>query len=181
MDLPWGDKRNEKFATGVGLITTDGPHGPNIISVEGTHLLSYQPGLISVNIGNGKPSYDNIRATKHFGVNIAAVDQAKAVLISGRNSGKTVDKIAALKAIGFKFTKGTHVLMLDGAALHAECKVIGEHKVGDHTIFIGEVLSAKESDKQPIAYRQGQLYTMVPMPWPEIPADLIAKHTKGVK
>ncbi len=30
MNIGWGDPRLEKFVTGVGLITSDGPHGPNV-------------------------------------------------------------------------------------------------------------------------------------------------------
>jgi hypothetical protein len=29
MDIPWGSEPARKFATNVGLITTDGPNGPD--------------------------------------------------------------------------------------------------------------------------------------------------------
>ncbi len=55
MDLPWGDPRSNKFATTIGLITSDGPNKQNIMASEWTHHLSYRPGLIAVSLGQIKP------------------------------------------------------------------------------------------------------------------------------
>ena len=180
MDLPYGDTRNAKFITGVGLITTTGPHGPNIMSSEGTHLVSYQPGLVTISIGNGKPTWENLKATKEFGISLASEGQEQVVLVSGRNSGKNVNKIAVLKDLGIKFSNAKHIKaqLVDGAALHIEAKIIAEHLVGDHTIFVGQVLEATEFNKKPLAYHQGQLLRVSPVAWPAMPEELVKKHAK---
>ncbi|MDO8624506.1 MAG: flavin reductase family protein, partial [Candidatus Diapherotrites archaeon] len=126
VDLPWGDARTATFATSVGLITSDGPNGPNIMACEWTHQLSYSPGLIAVCIGPDKATGQNIEATKEFGVNIAATDQNILSSVAGRNSGKKFDKIAALKELGFQFFKAKKIKapMVSGAAMNAECRLI---------------------------------------------------------
>ena len=43
-----------KFATTIGLITSSGSSGPNIMAYEWTHHLSYKPGLIAVSLGYHK-------------------------------------------------------------------------------------------------------------------------------
>ncbi len=48
MNLPWGDEKSNKFVTNVGLITSNGPYGHNIMAAEWTHHISYNPGLIAV-------------------------------------------------------------------------------------------------------------------------------------
>ena len=48
MDLPWGDEISNKFITNVGLITSDGPFGADVMACEWTHHISYSPGLIAV-------------------------------------------------------------------------------------------------------------------------------------
>jgi flavin reductase (DIM6/NTAB) family NADH-FMN oxidoreductase RutF len=48
MDLQWNDRRTRQFLTNVGLITTNGPLGPDIMAAEWTHHISYSPSLISV-------------------------------------------------------------------------------------------------------------------------------------
>ena len=139
MDLPWGDERTKQFITNVGLITSTGPHGNNIMAAEWTHHISYSPGLIAVCIRPSDASYENIHATKEFGVNIAATDQATLASVAGGSTGREVDKIAALKELGFTFSKAKQIksLMVEGAVLIIECKVVKEISLGDHILFVG--------------------------------------------
>src|SRR3989344_1725210 len=109
MDLPWGDEKTVQFITNVGLITSTGPYGDNIMAAEWTHHVSYSPGLIAVCIGLNKATLENIRATKEFGVSIAATDQNVIASVAGGSSGKNVDKIKALKELGFKFYRANKI------------------------------------------------------------------------
>ena len=162
MDIPWGSEGAWKFITNVGLITSNGPHGHNIMAAEWTHHLSYSPGLIAVCIGHGKATLENIRKTKEFGVSITAVDQNIISNIAGSYSGRDYDKISALKELGFDFYHGKKIkpLMVIGAALNAECKVTKEIELGDHVMMVGEVVDLKINDKEPIAYHKGQYWIM---------------------
>ena len=123
MDIPWGSDVATKFVTNVGLITSNGPHGPNIMAAEWTFHLSYKPGLVAVAIGTGKATAENIEATKQFGVNLAATDQSVMTSISGGYSGRDTDKIAALKELGFSFDSAQKIKapMVKDAALNIEC------------------------------------------------------------
>ena len=102
MDLPWGDSRSNQFVTNVGLITSNGPYGNDIMAAEWTHHVSYKPGLIAVCINPKDATHANIEKTKEFGVSLCASDQNVLSSISGGYSGKNYDKIEALKEIGFK-------------------------------------------------------------------------------
>ena len=155
MDLAWGDERTKQFITNVGLITTNGSHGYNIMSAEWTHHISYTPGLIAVCIKPNDATHDNISKTKEFGVNLCASDQNILSSIAGGNSGKKVNKIGALKELGFKFFKAKKidVLMVESVAMNAECKLVKKLKLGDHTIFVGEVVELYPvKDKIPLLY-----------------------------
>ncbi len=155
MDLTWGDTKTIQFVTNVGLITSNGPHGDNIMSAEWTHHISYSPGLIAVCIGFGKATAENIEKTKVFGISITADDQNVIASISGTNSGKTVDKISALKELGFKFynAKNIDVLMVEDAVLNIECRLMKQIELGDHIMFVGEILDViHNADKKPLSY-----------------------------
>ena len=65
MDLLWNDKRTRQFVTNVGLITTDGPLGRNIVAAEWTHHISYSPSLIAVNIRGHDATTENIRESEN--------------------------------------------------------------------------------------------------------------------
>ncbi len=154
MDLPWGDEKTVKFVTNVGLITSDGPNGPNIQSAEWAHHVSYSPGLIAVCLGRDRTTRENILATKEFGVSLAAADQNIMASVAGGSHGKDVNKIKALEELGFRFYKAKKIktLMVEGATLNAECKVVQVIELGDHTMFVGEVLDAKAGSTEPLVY-----------------------------
>ncbi len=163
MDLPWGDDRTNKFVTNVGLITSDGPHGSNIMACEWTHHISYSPGLIAVCIKPNDATHANIKKTKEFGINLCAVDQSIMSSVAGGFSGKDYDKITALKELGFEFYKAKKikVLMVKDAAVNIECKLVKEIPLGDHTMFVGEVVEASNNTyKEPLAYHKGRYWLM---------------------
>ncbi len=163
MDLPWGDERTKKFVTNVGLITSKGPFGDDVMACEWTHHVSYSPGLIVVCIAPKDATHENIKQAKEFGVNICSADQSVLSSISGGYSGRYYNKIAALKELGFEFYQGKQIktLMVNGAAMNAECRLVNEYSLGDHTMFVGEVVEASNnSDKEPLAYYNGRYWIM---------------------
>ena len=160
MDLPWGDKASRKFVTNLGLITSNGPHGYNIMTAEWTHHISYSPGLIAINIHSHDATAENIRKTKVFGVNLASEDQNFVSSVAGGSSGKDVDKIKVLEELGIEFYKAKNidVLLVKGAAMNAECKVKEIIKLGDHTMFVGEVVEFSSSNNSPLVYTEGKYF-----------------------
>ncbi len=154
MDLPWGDSRSNQFVTNVGLITSNGPYDNDIMACEWTHHVSYEPGLIAVCINPRDATHANIAKTKEFGVSLCASDQNVISSISGGYSGKNYNKIEALKELGFKFFKAKkiNVLLVEGSAMNAECKLVKKIKLGDHTTFVGEVAELYPPGKEPLVY-----------------------------
>ena len=162
MNIPWGSKVAEKFITNVGLITSDGPIGPNIMACEWTQHISYSPGLIAICIGHNSATTKNIRKTKQFGVNLCATDQNVMSSVAGGYSGKETDKISALKELGFGFYKAKKIKapMVKGAAANIECRMFKEITIGDHIVFVGKAVAVSASNKEPIAYHQGKYWSM---------------------
>jgi len=163
MDLPWGEERSKQFVTNVGLITSNGPNGHDIMSAEWTHHISYSPGLIAVCINRTDATHENIEKTKEFGVNLCASDQNVLSSIAGGSHGQDVDKIGALKELGYKFFKAKKidVMMVKGAAMNAECKLFKTLELGDHTTFVGEVVELYPLGKEPIVYHAGKYWKFV--------------------
>lgn len=187
VDLPWGDPRTAVFSTSVGLITTNGPFGHNVMACEWTHQLSYSPGIIGVCIGNNKATLANLEQNPFFGVSLASTEQNVLSSIAGKNSGKSVDKIAALSELGFSFSKAKQidVFLVDGAAMRAECRVIDSKQYGSHTMFVGEIVELyPATDKKPLIYHNTKYSApgeLIPKPnesqLSEI-ARVLAKHPK---
>ena len=162
-DLPWGSEQSFAFITNVGLITSSGPNGQNIMAAEWTHQISYEPGMVAICIGDESATAENIRKTKEFGISISSIDQNVLVSVAGGASGKNTDKIKVLEELGFKFHKAKKIkaLMVDGAVLNVECKLINEMPLGDHIMFVGEALEASvNKNKEPLALHKGMYWKM---------------------
>jgi flavin reductase (DIM6/NTAB) family NADH-FMN oxidoreductase RutF len=163
LDLPWNDERSNKFITNVGLITSDGPFGADVMACEWTHHVSYSPGLIAVCIAPNKATHENIKRTKEFGVNLCSTDQSVMSSIAGGYTGSMYDKINALEELGFEFYKAKKIKvpMIKGAAGSFECILSKEVTLGDHTTFVGEVIEASSNaDKVPLAYHGGRYFIL---------------------
>lgn len=166
MDLSWNDRRTRQFVTNVGLITSDGPLGPNIMAAEWTHHISYSPSLIAANIRGYDATAQNINESKEFGVNIAAENQNVICSMAGKYKGTQVDKISVLKEAGiaaFNNAKriSKEVPMLVGAAMNAECKLVKQEELGDHIMFVGEVIEISADENiRPLLYHNGRYWRL---------------------
>jgi flavin reductase (DIM6/NTAB) family NADH-FMN oxidoreductase RutF len=147
------DDVHRYFATTVGLITTSGRHGRNVMAAEWTMQVSYDPMLIAIFI-HDSPTLWNIKDTMVFGVNIASGDQAGLVNIAGGYSRTEIDKLA-IPGI-FQTYRGRSAPMIRGCALSAECRVRSIRKMGDHVMVVGEVFAATfDETKLPLVYTRG--------------------------
>ncbi len=155
MDIPWGDEKTNNFLTTIGLITSDGTYGPNIMACEWTHQVSYEPALFAIHVSVNDATHANIRESRMFGISIAASDQNVLASVAGGNHGQDIDKIKLLEELGFHFFHGVSlpVVLVDGAAFTAECTLLEHHTLGDHTMFVGQVVAATiDHTKEPLLY-----------------------------
>ena len=188
MDLAWDDARTRKFTSTLGLITSTGPWGPNIMCAEWSRHISYTPSMLMLNLKPSDATTDNILKSKEFGLNLAADTQASLCSAAGNSTGKEVDKISLLKELGGEFytAKKINAPMLKGAAMNAECKLIKHENFGDHFAFIGEVLEiSAEPTLSALLYHEGKFFKLgeqLPRPPQEVyekTKALAEKHKKN--
>ena len=143
------------FTTACALVTTNGPRGPNVMAAEWTFNVSYEPFLIAVHIDPENATHDEILASGEFGVNVASENQVAAIGFAGHRSKRTTDKLSSEI---FETYPGKRIRapMLRGALLNAECRLVQHLPVGDHTLFVGEVLEfTVDPSKAPLVLHQG--------------------------
>lgn len=187
MDIPWGSDLAFRFITNVGLVTTHGIYGHNIMACEWMFHLSYKPGLIGIGVNPRHATHQYIKESKEFGICIVSIQQALLASISGRESGRRFDKIKIAEALGFKFypAKNINALLVEGASANLECKLFREVELGDHTLFVGEVLEATINPaEKPLAYHDGKYWDMtatLEKPAPEMREKIKALFEQNVK
>lgn len=149
------DEAFRMFTTTVGLITTNGRRGPNVMAAEWTFNVSYDPFLISVHIAPGEATHDAIVETGEFGVSLVGEDQRVAMAFAGHFSRHEVDKLSS-EVFETYPAKRIKVPMIRGCLLNAECKLVQRVRMGDHTAFVGEVVEfSLDSSRSPVVLNRG--------------------------
>jgi flavin reductase (DIM6/NTAB) family NADH-FMN oxidoreductase RutF len=112
----------------------------NIIAIGMFAYFSGKPTLVGIGIARSRFSFDLIRKSKAFVVNVVDEKLIDAVKICGENSGRDMDKF---KVARLTASEGSEVNapLIKESPVSIECKVVQEVEVGDHVWFIGEVLA----------------------------------------
>lgn len=136
------------FASGVTVVTTEHDGAPYGMTVASFASLSLNPPLVLVCIEKNIRTHEALSASQKFGVSILSATQAD---LSGRFASKKIED----KFAGVAVTRGEElgIPLLDGAICAIECRVHSELPGGDHTIFVGEVMSVRASGEDaPLLY-----------------------------
>ena len=134
------------FASGVTVVTTEHEGTPYGMTVASFASLSLNPPLVLICIEKSVKSHDAIIAAKQFGVSMLSNEQTE---ISNRFASKKVEDRFA----GTPWSRGELGMpLIDGAICAIECRVHDQLPGGDHTIFVGEVVSARTHEARPLVY-----------------------------
>ena len=145
------------FATGVTVVTTrDGAGSPFGLTVNAFTSLSLNPPLVVVCIDKAAQCYSCFEDSKVFAVNVLSEDQEE---LSRRFATKGIEKFGEIK-----WHRGeNNVPLLDGSIGTIECKIVNSYEGGDHTIYLGEIVSANASEDRPLLFFKGK-YHRLPLP-----------------
>ncbi len=150
--MPFDSKTQRKimgrFATGIAVVTTDGPAGPHGLTANALASLSLDPPLIMVAIDKKAASLEYLRRNRCFAVNILALDQEP---LSRRFATPGPKEFGDLDCT----TSQTGAPILAGCLGFVDCRVVEILPGGDHEIFIGEILAGAEHDGFPLLYFAG--------------------------
>ena len=149
-----------RFATGVTIITTR--HGEHLhgMTANAVTSLSLDPMLVLVCVDKTADTHDILLKAGFFAINILARDQEElATALATKKGDSWTHGLDDVKT----HTAGTGAPIIDGSLAYLDCKTLTEHHGGDHTIFIGEVLEAKDlSDAEPLLFYTGEFGNFTP-------------------
>jgi len=145
------------FASGVTIVTTQDRAGqPKGMTVSAFSSVSLDPPLVLICIDRKAESLPGLQETGHFAVNILGEGQDG---VSRRFAAKGVDRFAGVRVRA----GATGLPILEGALGVLECRVVGEHPAGDHTIFVGEVEAAAVGPATPLLHFRGRYGRFAPL------------------
>lgn len=143
-----------RFATGVTVVTTqvgDEAHG---MTANAFMSVSLDPKLVTISIDHNARMYERIKESQQFAVSILTDEQKD---VSMHFAGQKEDP----SVVEFDYISGIPVIR--DALASVVCDVAESFEVGDHTLFIGQVLEIKLTDGNPLAFFGGKYGSYQPV------------------
>ncbi len=123
------------------LITSKGKNGKvNVFTVGWIGTACTKPPMITVAIRPERLSYEYIKESGEFVINLPSKDMVKTVDFCGVKSGKTIDKIKQCNLI-LEGSEKVEVPGIKQCPVTLECKVKNITPLGTHDLFLAEILS----------------------------------------
>lgn len=119
---------------------------PNIITVAWAGTVNTIPPMISVSIRKERYSYDMIRESGEFVVNLVDAAHCADLDYCGVKSGRAVDKFAERGLTPLPVAELAHAPAIAECPAYLACKVRQVIELGSHDLFIGEVMAVQVDD-----------------------------------
>jgi flavin reductase (DIM6/NTAB) family NADH-FMN oxidoreductase RutF len=119
--------------------------------------VSFSPPALAIAVHPGSRTCRLIESSGEFSISLLAEDQAEVADVAGR-SAPGDDKFAT---VGLQVIESDDAAppAVDGVPLVAWCRVTHRHPVGDHIVFIGEIVDHRRApDPAPPLLRQRRRY-----------------------
>lgn len=119
---------------------------PNIITVAWAGNICSSPAMLSISVRKERFSYDIIKETGEFVVNLTSKKLVKATDWCGVRSGKDYDKFKEMGLTPLESQK-ISALGIAESPVNIECKVKQVVELGSHDLFIAEVVCVTVDEK----------------------------------
>ena len=113
---------------------------PNIITVAWAGTICSDPAMVSISVRTNRYSYDIIRETGEFVINLTTKKLVKATDYCGVRSGRDVDKFAEMHLTPGKAEHLKYAPTIEESPVNIECRVTEVKELGTHHMFLAEVL-----------------------------------------
>lgn len=144
----------------------------NIITLAWAGTICSDPAMLSISIRPERYSYDIIRETGEFVVNLVNSELTKACDWCGVRSGRDYDKFKEQKLTEYK-SEYMDTPAIEESPVNIYCKVKKIEELGSHHMFIAEVVGVTVDDKymdekgrfdlkatSPMAYSHGEYFAL---------------------
>lgn len=144
----------------------------NIITIAWTGTINTDPAMTYISVRPSRYSYDIIKNTGEFVINLTTKDLAFATDYCGVKCGKDIDKFKEM-GLTAKKAHNLNCPIIEESPINIECKVKDIVELGTHHMFVANVVSTMADEKyiddngkfhfdksEPICYSHGQYYAL---------------------
>jgi len=129
------------------LSTSDGTH-ENLATMSWVSALSRKPPLLMVSVSPLRYSHDLILDSREFALLVLSESQREMATLAGTLSGAKQQKWQIpLFMQARKPAREIKAPLLSGCLATFECRLVQHVTAGDHTLFIGQVVSQEQNTR----------------------------------
>ena len=130
----------------VMVSITDGEGRDNIITVAWAGTVCTNPPMLSISVRPERFSYNMIKETGEFVVNLTTEELLRACDYCGVKSGRDVDKFKEMHLTPLAM-QHVSAVGISESPVNIECRVRKCEELGSHTMFIADVVGVTVDDK----------------------------------
>lgn len=138
---------NMLYPLPCAMVTVQRPgEKPNIITIAWTGTVCTDPAMVYISVRPSRYSYDIIKETGEFVINLTTDDLVRAADYCGVKSGRDIDKfeVCGLTPIS---SKEVSVPAIAESPVAIECRVEQFIPLGSHDMFLAKVLAVSIDDE----------------------------------
>lgn len=138
---------NMLYPLPCAMVTAQRPgEKPNIITIAWTGTVCTDPAMVYISVRPSRYSYDMIRETGEFVINLTTEKLTRAADLCGVRSGRDIDKfkVCGLTPIP---SKEVAVPAIAESPVAIECRVEQIIPLGSHDMFLAKVLAVSIDDR----------------------------------
>ena len=117
----------------------------NVLTIAWTGTICTNPPMTYISVRPERHSYDMIKNSGEFVINLTTKDLAKATDFCGVRSGKDVDKFREMQ-LEKEEAQVVNAPVLSASPVNIECKVKDIVPLGSHHMFVAEVVNIMVDD-----------------------------------
>ncbi len=151
------------------LVTSQNKEGKiNVCTVAWAATVCTNPPMLGISLRPSRLTYEYIRETGVFAVNVTTEKLVKETDLCGVKSGRDVDKFSAFH-LAVENAKHIACPLLSASPVNIECRVTEEIPLGSHNLFLARVLAVHVEEEymdekgkfdfnatKPIVYSHGE-------------------------
>lgn len=118
----------------------------NIITIAWTGTVCTNPPMTYISVRPERHSYQMIRETGEFVINLTTKDLVRATDFCGVRSGRDMDKFEMMH-LTKEEAKVVNVPLIAESPVNIECRVTEVKELGSHHMFLAEVVNVNVDDK----------------------------------
>jgi flavin reductase (DIM6/NTAB) family NADH-FMN oxidoreductase RutF len=142
------------FATGVTVITALDEHGAAVgMTANSFGSVSLDPPLVQWSLRINSGLHRTFVDADHFSVSVLSVAQEN---IARQFSSRAPDRFEGIALI----EPPNEPPLIANAISHFVCRKVNDYRVGDHELFIGEVLRVETFDGEPLIFHASKFKSL---------------------